>query len=68
MNIDKLKVFKTEDELRSFAKVNGYDEGATTTLVAKWKSIGDEPIVRINAKKVTVMVENDIETKNTLDF
>jgi hypothetical protein len=66
MNIDRLKIFKTEDEVRSFAKVNGYDQGGANKLVAQWKSSTQTPVKEIKkgVKKFGIMGSNDYSSKN----
>ena len=43
MNNDKLKVFKSEADVRSYAKVNGYDKGGIDKLVTRWETLENEP-------------------------
>ena len=45
MNIDQLRMFKDEDEIRNWSRVNGLDIGATDLMVAKWKSLGDTVVI-----------------------
>ena len=40
MNTDKLKLFKSEEEVAHFARVNGYDPEDTDKLIANWKALG----------------------------
>ena len=59
-----------EDEIKQYCKVNGYDDGLVNTMVAKWKSLAEEPIVvyKATSKKITRMMESDaIESKNETD-
>ena len=66
MNTDKLRLFRTEEEIRSYAKVNGYDEGGTTKLIAQWKSKTQDPHKQINigAKKFGILSSDDYSSKN----
>jgi len=65
MNTDRLKLFRTEDEVRSYAKVSGFDEGGTNKLVAQWKSATSESKDLIKGSKRYGFIDtNAIETKN----
>lgn len=65
MNTDRMKLFKTEEEVRSYAKVNGYDEGGINRLVAMWKSATSENKDLIKgSKKFGFMSTDAIETKD----
>ena len=70
MRDDKLKLFTNEDEIKQYCKVNGNDDGLINTMVARWKSLAEEPIVvyKATSKKITRMMESDaIESKNETD-
>lgn len=63
---DRLKLFKTEEEIRQYAKVNGYDEGGTNLLVESWKKANTKTIFStpiINTYSDTVGTITDIEEK-----
>lgn len=67
MQEDKLKLFLTEEELRKFCIVNGYDEGLTSATVARWKAIeaNPVPVIKTGFKKITRMMDsNAIESKD----
>jgi len=64
MNTDRLKLFKTEDEIRSYAKVNGHDEGGTNKLVAQWKSATSDRELVKGSKRFGFMKTDVIETKD----
>lgn len=65
MNEDKLKLFQTEEEVRSYAKVNGMDEGGITKTIAQWKSVvSKEPVIVKGSKKFGFMNRNAVETKD----
>lgn len=63
---DRLKLFKTEEEIRQYAKINGYDEGGTDLLVKAWtalrnkQTIDELPEVKSNNK---IGIITDIEEK-----
>jgi hypothetical protein len=66
MNTERLKLFRTEEEVRSFAKVNGYDQGGADKMVAQWKSATQNPVKEIKkgTKKFGVLGSNDYSSKN----
>lgn len=67
MNTDKLKLFRSEDEIKSYASVNGYDEAGVNRLIAKWKSVKADR--ETPNKKFGYFSNTDvIETKNTDSF
>ena len=64
MNTDKLKLFRNEEEVRSYAKVNGQDEAGINRMVAQWKSATTEKELVKGSKRFGFMNTNAIETKN----
>lgn len=64
MNTDKLKLFRSEEEVRSYAKVNGQDEAGINRMVAQWKSATTEKELVKGSKRFGFMNRNAIETKN----
>lgn len=66
MTNELLKLFLTEYDLRSYAKVNGYDSGAIDKLVSRWSAINAEEVPEdiINTVKQSFVIEQDIQTKN----
>ena len=57
MNTDKLKLLKSEEEVKEYARVNGYDLNDTNNLVEQWKNMDKKP-VKI-AKKTTMMTPEE---------
>ena len=69
MTDDNLKLFTSEDEIKSFCKVYGYDEGLTNITIARWKSLTAEPLaVFKDTSKTTAMEPNAIESKDETDL
>lgn len=66
MDNNKLKLFKNEGEVLSYAKINGYDEGNAKSLVQKWSELQKSKSVTKNSKKITMMEEDKIEIKTQL--
>ena len=66
MHTDRLKLFKTEEEVRSYAKVSGYDKGDADKLVAQWKSSTQDPVkeVKKGKKKFGILSSDDYSSKN----
>ena len=63
---DNLRLFTSEDELKSFCKVYGYDEGLTDATIARWKSLTAEPLT--STSKTTAMEPDAIESKDETDL
>lgn len=38
MDIERLKLFKSEEDIKSFAKVNGYGDKGIEKLINEWKA------------------------------
>jgi hypothetical protein len=71
MTDDNLKLFTSEDEIKSFCKVYGYDEGLTNVTIARWKSLTAEPLAvfKDTSKTITTTMEPDaIESKDETDL
>ena len=66
MDNNKLKLFKNEGEVLSYAKINGYDDGNAKSLVQKWSELQKSKGVTKNSKKVTILEEDEIEVKTQL--
>ena len=67
MNTDKLKLFKSEDEIKSFGQVNGYDEGGINKLINEWKNIKESEStkkVTKGSKKFGVFSSDDYSSKD----
>ena len=58
MNTDKLKLLKSEEEVKEYARVNGYDLDDTNNLVEQWKtSTGKKPLKK--GTKTTMMTPEE---------
>ena len=71
MTDDKLRLFISEDEIKSFCKVYGYDEGLTNITIARWKSLTAEPLAVFKDTSktiITAMEPNVIESKDETDL
>ena len=64
MNTDKLKLFRNEEEVRSYARVNGQDEAGVNRMVAQWKSATAEKELVKGSKRFGFMKTDVIETKD----
>lgn len=67
MNTDRLKLFKSEDEIKSFAKVNGYGEKGTQELISQWNAIKSAPVTKEpkkGSKKFGVFSADDYSSKD----
>jgi hypothetical protein len=66
MDTDRLKLFKTEEELRSYARVSGHDQGGADKLVAQWKVLqsGDPKEVKKGFKKFGIIDRNAYSSKD----
>ena len=51
MNIDKLKLFKNIEEVKEYARVNGYDTPEANDLIMQWEEIDKTP-KKIKKKKI----------------
>lgn len=66
MEADKLKLFSTEEDVKNYAKVNGYGDKGTTNLVNQWKELKTNKVekkVKKGSKKFGIFSEDNIETK-----
>jgi len=63
MTNDMLKLFETEEDLRAYARVNGYDSGGINKLIDRWASLDDEPEQVENSTKNTVILTSDMQYK-----
>jgi len=61
MNIDKLKLFKNIDEVKEYARVNGYDTPEANDLVKQWEDIDKTP-KKIKKKKILNILPEDDDT------
>ena len=43
MNTDKLRLFKNIDEIKEYARVNGYDTPEANDLIKQWEEIDKTP-------------------------
>ena len=57
MNTDKLKLLKSEEEVKEYARVNGYDLNDTNNLVEQWKNMDKKPIKK--GTKPTMMTPEE---------
>jgi hypothetical protein len=64
MTDDNLRLFTSEDELKSFCKVYGYDEGLTDATIVRWKSLTAEPLTSTSKTITTAMEPDAIESKD----
>ena len=66
MDTDRLKLFRTEEEVRSYARVSGYDQGGADKLVAQWKSSTQDPVkeVKKGKKKFGILSSDDYSSKD----
>ena len=62
MNTDKLKLFKSEEEVKHYARVNGYDENDAKKMLDDWNNLGTENSKKSkkNHKKVHFFVYKQI--------
>ena len=51
MNTDKLKLFKSEEEVKHYARVNGYDENDAKKMLDDWNNLGTENSKKSKKKK-----------------
>jgi hypothetical protein len=66
MTNEMLKLFSSEAEIKAYAKVNGYDSGATDKLIARWHTLNleEEPTEEIiNTVKKSYLLEQDMQIK-----
>ena len=66
MNTDKLKLFKSEDEVKHYARVNGYDENDAKKMLDDWNNLGTENSKKSKKKKVSMFTpesDNKVEKK-----
>lgn len=67
MEIDKLKLFTTEEDIKNYAKINGYGDKGTTNLVNQWKELktnNTEKKVKKGSKKFGIFNEETIAIKD----
>ena len=57
MNTDKLKLLKSEEEVKEYARVNGYYLNDTNNLVEQWKNMDKKPIKK--GTKTTMMTPEE---------
>ena len=63
MTNDMLKLFETEEDLRAYAKVNGYDSGGIAKLIERWNGLENEPEEIDNEVKNTIILSSDMQYK-----
>lgn len=63
MTNDMLKLFETEEDIRAYAKVNGYDKGGIETLINRWHNLEEEKEETTNSVKNTVILSSDMQYK-----
>ncbi len=61
MNIDKLKLFKSEEEVKHYARVNGYDVAEADAMLAQWNAM-DKAEPKGKKKKVATIFPEDDES------
>ena len=59
MNIDKLKLFKNIDEVKEYARVNGYDTPEANDLIKQWEEIDKTPKKSKKKKILNILPEDD---------
>tara|TARA_Y100000004_G_C8686371_1_gene315539 strand:+ start:293 stop:496 length:204 start_codon:yes stop_codon:yes gene_type:complete len=67
MDNDKLKLFDTEEDVKNYAKVNGYGSKGTDALLSQWQEIKTNKKnkkVKKGSKKFGIFGAEDIETKD----
>ena len=52
MNTDKLKLFKSEEEVKHYARVNGYDEKDAKKMLNDWNNLSTEDSKKSKKKKI----------------
>ena len=60
---DKLKLFKSEDTLRQYLKVNGNSGAAVEEAVDRWKSISSGSSKVEKTTMVVTEMDSTVETK-----
>ena len=66
MNTDKLKLFKSEEEVKHYARVNGYDENDAKKMLDDWNNLGSENSKKSKKQKVSMVTpesDNTVEKK-----
>ena len=65
MDKDKLKIFTRIEDVVSYAKVNGFGDKKTASLVSQWQEVKSEK-KKLNkgSKKFEIFGEDVIETKD----
>lgn len=63
MTNDKLKLFNSEDDIKSYARVNGYDAGGIDDLIKRWKELDNDIEEINNAVKNTIILSSNMEYK-----
>jgi hypothetical protein len=61
MNTDKLRLFKNIDEVKEYARVNGYDTPEANDLIKQWEEIDKTP-KKIKKKKILNILPEDDDT------
>lgn len=61
MDDSKLKLFTNEEDVRSYTKVNGGDEGAINNAVSRWKQLQKKDKVLPLTKKVSTIDNMEIK-------
>jgi len=66
MDIERLKLFKNEEDVKSFAKVNGYGDKGIEKLINEWKAALVTPAKEIKKgkKKFGILSSNDYSSKD----
>jgi hypothetical protein len=66
MDIERLKLFKSEEDIKSFAKVNGYGDKGIEKLINEWKAAHVAPTkeVKKGKKKFGILSSNDYSSKD----
>lgn len=63
MNNDMLKLFETEEDIRAYAKVNGYDSGGISKLIDRWHNLEEEAEEVENSVKNTMILTENMQQK-----
>ena len=66
MNTDKLKLFKSEEEVKHYARLNCYYENDAKKMLDDWNNLGTENSKKSKKKKVSMFTpesDNTVEKK-----
>ena len=63
MNTDKLKLFKSEEEVKHYARVNGYDEKDAKKMLNDWNNLSTEDSKKKKISMFTPESDNTVEKK-----